>query len=90
MRSPIKGFRLTGCSKYWFFSEGETVGCAWDVQNHGHTGKDPLSWWVLCLELGWEDVSHHTVNSLVNWALVNSLVFFISQHDGLAVNDWYD
>lgn len=82
------GIRLTGCSEGWLFAEGELVACAWHVQNHGHTRKDPLSWWVLCLKLGGENVGHHTIDSLIDWALVNSLVLLVGKHDGLAVNDW--
>ena len=83
-------FRLTGCSERWLFANCESIACARHVQNHSYTSQNPLSRWILCLELGRENVGHHTVDCLVNRALINGLVFFVGKHNSLAVNYWHN
>jgi len=48
-------------------------------------------WWKFSLELGCEDIGVTTSLCLVNWALVDTLVFLcvmVTNHGGTAVYDW--
>jgi hypothetical protein len=73
-------------------ARSELIGHTFDIHNQSHTSQDPLGRWVLSsLHLSSEHVSAHTIRSLVNWALVDVLLFATSCGDAcLGSNDGHD
>jgi hypothetical protein len=56
-----------------------------DIEDHGSTCKDPLGWWVFRLKLGCKDIRIASEFCLVDWALIDTLVF-LSVLDDLWTN----